>query len=239
MKLLRLIGILCASFLLMNACKKSNSDSLFLLGNEDNYVSVDEVDPKEYREIWLSEHSGFDTTMMYAGCFPPDITGKYFIDGVVSWGNEVIVSGDDSLGMDYSDPWIKNKMITITITNQRNSVASLDVEISTNSSPLKEHFDEVYINGDASTGSFVLYYNSTSSQGDGTAYHNGNIIKGVLVPANSNPSYPNGGIAKIEKWYVIKKVDCSIQDTPYYQEGGQRVYIDKKPNGGFAERIVE
>ena len=177
--------------------------------------------------------------MMYAGFFPPDITGKYFIDGVVSWGNEVIVSGDDSLGMDYSDPWIKNKMITITITNQRNSVASLDVEISTNSSPMKEHFDEVYINGDASTGSFVLYYNSTSSQGDGTAYHNGNIIKGVLVPANSNPSYPNGGIAKIEKWYVIKKVDCSIQDTPYYQEGGQRVYIDKKPNGGFAERIVE
>ena len=239
MKLLRLIGILCASFLLMNACKKSNSDSLFLLGNEDNYVSVDEVYPKEYREIWLSEHSGFDTTMMYAGFFPPDITGKSFIDGVVSWGNEVIVSGDDSLGMDYSDPWIKNKMITITITNQRNSVASLDVEISTNSSPMKEHFDEVYINGDASTGSFVLYYNSTSSQGDGTAYHNGNIIKGVLVPANSNPSYPNGGIAKIEKWYVIKKVDCSIQDTPYYQEGGQRVYIDKKPNGGFAERIVE
>ena len=52
MKLLRLIGILCASFLLMNACKKSNSDSLFLLGNEDNYVSVDEVYPKEYREIW-------------------------------------------------------------------------------------------------------------------------------------------------------------------------------------------
>ena len=239
MKLLRLIGILCASFLLMNACKKSNSDSLFLLGNEDNYVSVDEVYPKEYREIWLSEHSGFDTTMMYAGFFPPDITGKYFIDCIVSWGNEVNVFGDYSLEMDYSDPWIKNKMITITITNQRNSVASLDVEISTNSSPMKEHFDEVYINGDASTGSFVLYYNSTSSQGDGTAYHNGNIIKGVLVPANSNPSYPNGGIAKIEKWYVIKKVDCSIQDTPYYQEGGQRVYIDKKPNGGFAERIVE
>ena len=239
MKLLRLIGILCASFLLMNACKKSNSDSLFLLGNEDNYVSVDEVYPKEYREIWLSEHSGFDTTMMYAGFFPPDITGKYFIDGIVSWGNEVNVFGDYSLEMDYSDPWIKNKMITITITNQRNSVASLDVEISTNSSPMKEHFDEVYINGDASTGSFVLYYNSTSSQGDGTAYHNGNIIKGVLVPANSNPSYPNGGIAKIEKWYVIKKVDCSIQDTPYYQEGGQRVYIDKKPNAGFAERIVE
>ena len=130
-------------------------------------------------------------------------------------------------------------MITITITNQRNSVASLDVEISTNSSPMKEHFDEVYINGDASTGSFVLYYNSTSLQGDGTAYQFGNIIKGVLVPANSNYSYPNGGIEKIEKWYVIKKVDCSSQGMPYYQEGGQRVYIDKKPNGGFAERIVE
>ena len=248
MKLLRLIGILCASFLLMNACKKSNSDSLFLLGNEDNYVSVDEVYPKEYREIWPSEpfgfdttmmYDGFDTTMMYDGFFPPDITGKYFIDGIVSWGNEVNVFGDYSLEMDYSDPWIKNKMITITITNQRNSVASLDVEISTNSSSMKEHFDEVYINGDASTGSFVLYYNSSSSQGDGTAYHYGNIIKGVLVPANSNPSYPNGGIAKIEKWYVIKKVDCSIQGMPYCQEGGQRVYIDKKPNGGFAERIVE
>lgn len=239
MKLLRLIGILCSSFLLMNACKKSNSDSLFLLGNEDNYVSVDEVYPKEYREIWLSEPFGFDTTMMYDGFFPPDITGKYFIDGIVGGGNEVIVSGDNSSEIDYSDPWIKNKMITITITNQRNSVASLDVEISTNSSPMKEHFDEVYINGDASTGSFVLYYNSTSSQGDGTTYHHGNIIKGVLVPANSNRSYPNGGIAKIEKWYVIKKVDCSSQGMPYYQEGGQRVYIDKKPNGGFAERIVE
>lgn len=239
MKLLRLIGILCASFLLMNACKKSNSDSLFLLGNEDNYVSVDEVYPKEYREIWPSEHPGFDTTMMYDGFFPPDITGKYFIDGIVSWGNEVTVFGDYSLEMDYSDPWINNKMITITITNQRNSVASLDVEISTNSSPMKEHFDEVYINGDASTGSFVLYYNSTSSQGDGTTYQYGNIIKGVLVPANSNPSYPNGGIEKIEKWYVIKKVDCSSQGNPYYQEGGQRVYIDKKSNGGFAERIVE
>ena len=104
---------------------------------------------------------------------------------------------------------------------------------------MKEHFDEVYINGDASTGSFVLYYNSTSLQGDGTAYQSGNIIKGVLVPANSNSSYPNGGIEKIEKWYVIKKVDCSIQGMPYCQEGGQRVYIDKKPNGGFAERIVE
>ena len=239
MKLLRLIGILCASFLLMNACKKSNSDSLFLLGNEDNYVSVDEVYPKEYREIWLSEPFGFDTTMMYDGFFPPDITGKYFIDGIVGGGNEVIVSGDNSSEIDYSDPWINNKMITITITNQRNSVASLDVEISTNSSPMKEHFDEVYINGDASTGSFVLYYNSTSLQGDGTAYQSGNIIKGVLVPANSNSSYPNGGIAKIEKWYVIKKVDCSIQGMPYCQEGGQRVYIDKKPNGGFAERIVE
>ena len=239
MKLLRLIGILCASFLLMNACKKSNSDSLFLLGNEDNYVSVDEVYPKEYREIWLSEPFGFDTTMMYDGFFPPDITGKYFIDGIVGGGNEVIVSGDNSSEIDYSDPWINNKMITITITNQRNSVASLDVEISTNSSSMKEHFDEVYINGDASTGSFVLYYNSTSLQGDGTAYQSGNIIKGVLVPANSNSSYPNGGIEKIEKWYVIKKVDCSIQDTPYYQEGGQRVYIDKKSNGGFAERIVE
>lgn len=239
MKLLRLIGILCASFLLMNACKKSNSDSLFLLGNEDNYVSVDEVYPKEYREIWLSEPFGFDTTMMYDGFFPPDITGKYFIDGIVGGGNEVIVSGDNSSEIDYSDPWINNKMITITITNQRNSVASLDVEISTNSSPMKEHFDEVYINGDASTGSFVLYYNSTSLQGDGTAYQSGNIIKGVLVPANSNSSYPNGGIEKIEKWYVIKKVDCSIQDKPYYQEGGQRVYIDKKPDGGFAERIVE
>ena len=177
--------------------------------------------------------------MMYDGFFPPDITGKYFIDGIVGGGNEVIVSGDNSSEIDYSDPWINNKMITITITNQRNSVASLDVEISTNSSPMKEHFDEVYINGDASTGSFVLYYNSTSSQGDGTAYHYGNIIKGVLVPANSNPSYPNGGIAKIEKWHVIKKVDCSIQGMPYCQEGGQRVYIDKKPNGGFAERIVE
>lgn len=239
MKLLRLIGILCASFLLMNACKKSNSDSLFLLGNEDNYVSVDEVYPKEYREIWLSEPFGFDTTMMYDGFFPPDITGKYFIDGIVGGGNEVIVSGDNSSEIDYSDPWINNKMITITITNQRNSVASLDVEISTNSSPMKEHFDEVYINGDASTGSFVLYYNSTSLQGDGTAYQSGNIIKGVLVPANSNSSYPNGGIEKIEKWYVIKKVDCSIQGMPYCQEGGQRVYIDKKPNGGFAERIVE
>ena len=239
MKLLRLIGILCASFLLMNACKKSNSDSLFLLGNEDNYVSVDEVYPKEYREIWLSEPFGFDTTMMYDGFFPPDITGKYFIDGIVGGGNEVIVSGDNSSEIDYSDPWINNKMITITITNQRNSVASLDVEISTNSSPMKEHFDEVYINGDASTGSFVLYYNSTSLQGDGTAYQSGNIIKGVLVPANSNSSYPNGCIEKIEKWYVIKKVDCSIQGMPYCQEGGQRVYIDKKPNGGFAERIVE
>lgn len=239
MKLLRLIGILCASFLLMNACKKSNSDSLFLLGNEDNYVSVDEVYPKEYREIWSSEPFGFDTTMMYDGFFPPDITGKYFIDGIVGGGNEVIVSGDNSSEIDYSDPWINNKMITITITNQRNSVASLDVEISTNSSPMKEHFDEVYINGDASTGSFVLYYNSTSLQGDGTAYQSGNIIKGVLVPANSNSSYPNGGIEKIEKWYVIKKVDCSIQGMPYCQEGGQRVYIDKKPNGGFAERIVE
>ena len=239
MKLLRLIGILCASFLLMNACKKSNSDSLFLLGNEDNYVSVDEVYPKEYREIWLSEPFGFDTTMMYDGFFPPDITGKYFIDGIVGGGNEVIVSGDNSSEIDYSDPWINNKMITITITNQRNSVASLDVEISTNSSPMKEHFDEVYINGDASTGSFVLYYNSTSLQGDGTAYQSGNIIKGVLVPANSNSSYPNGGIEKIEKWYVIKKVDCSIQGMPYCQEGGQRVYIDKKPNGGFAERIVK
>ena len=239
MKLLRLIGILCASFLLMNACKKSNSDSLFLLGNEDNYVSVDEVYPKEYREIWLSEPFGFDTTMMYDGFFPPDITGKYFIDGIVGGGNEVIVSGDNSSEIDYSDPWINNKMITITITNQRNSVASLDVEISTNSSSMKEHFDEVYINGDASTGSFVLYYNSTSLQGDGTAYQSGNIIKGVLVPANSNSSYPNGGIEKIEKWYVIKKVDCSIQGMPYCQEGGQRVYIDKKPNGGFAERIVE
>lgn len=239
MKLLRLIGILCASFLLMNACKKSNSDSLFLLGNEDNYVSVDEVYPKEYREIWLSEPFGFDTTMMYDGFFPPDITGKYFIDGIVGGGNEVIVSGDNSSEIDYSDPWINNKMITITITNQRNSVASLDVEISTNSSPMKEHFDEVYINGDASTGSFVLYYNSTSLQGDGTAYQSGNIIKGVLVPANPNRSYPNGGIAKIEKWHVIKKVDCSIQGMPYCQEGGQRVYIDKKPNGGFAERIVE
>ena len=239
MKLLRLIGILCASFLLMNACKKSNSDSLFLLGNEDNYVSVDEVYPKEYREIWLSEPFGFDTTMMYDGFFPPDITGKYFIDGIVGGGNEVIVFGDNSSEIDYSDPWINNKMITITITNQRNSVASLDVEISTNSSPMKEHFDEVYINGDASTGSFVLYYNSTSLQGDGTAYQSGNIIKGVLVPANSNSSYPNGGIEKIEKWYVIKKVDCSIQGMPYCQEGGQRVYIDKKPNGGFAERIVK
>ena len=39
--------------------------------------------------------------------------------------------------------------------------------------------------------------------------------------------------------FVIKKVDCSSQGMPYYQEGGQRVYIDKKPNGGFAERIVE
>ena len=239
MKLLRLIGIICAYFLLMNACKKSNSDSLFLLGNEDNYVSVDEVYPKEYREIWSSEPFGFDTTMMYDGFFPPDITGKYFIDGIVGGGNEVIVSGDNSSEIDYSDPWINNKMITITITNQRNSVASLDVEISTNSSPMKEHFDEVYINGDASTGSFVLYYNSTSLQGDGTAYQSGNIIKGVLVPANSNSSYPNGGIEKIEKWYVIKKVDCSIQGMPYCQEGGQRVYIDKKPNGGFAERIVE
>lgn len=237
MKLLRFLGIICASFLLMNACKKSNSDSLFPLGNEDRYLSVDEVYPKEYREIWLSE-TDFDTTMMYDGFFPPDINGKYRIDGIVSWGNEVNVFGDYPLGMDYSDPWIKNKMITITISNQRNSVASLDVEISTNNSSMKEHFDEVFINGDATTGGFVLYYNSSSLQGDGSAYHYGNIIKGVLVPANTDPSYPNGGIAKIEKWHVIKKVDC-LPGIPYCQEGGQRVYIDKKPNGGFAERIVE
>ncbi|MGN0033701.1 MAG: hypothetical protein ACI358_08020 [Candidatus Limimorpha sp.] len=241
MRKIMLLGVFCAALLLLNACKKVNSNALFVLGNESYFKSVDEVYPKEYRDVWITENSGFDTTMMYDGFFPPDLSGKYFIDGVLTWGDEKIVQGSNTIDMDYSDPWLKYKQIYISIYNQKNSVASMDIETSTVSSSIfeKQHVDSVFISGDGRTGDFVLYFNSSSTQGDGTEYAFGNILKGTLIPADSLSAYPNGGISRIEKWYVIKNSYSLIPNIPYVKDGGQRLYIDKKPNGGFAERIVE
>lgn len=232
-------GLICLVLLIATisflGCKKSNHDTIVPLGNESYMKSIDRIYPKKYRDLWPQIAPGHETPV-YDGILPPDITGEYLINGRFGGGNEWIYAGGDEKPYPYDDDYtVQNKYIYINIKDQKNGIARVLYSIYNNPDGVKPRYvtDTAYIFGDGNTGDFTLCFNVVEVPGDtGVEYYYGDFITGTLRQPDGN--HPEGGIADIKRWSVIKgRKDVEGVDY-YWLVDGQRFYYDAD---GFAERV--
>lgn len=234
-------GLLCLVLLIVTlsffGCKKVNHDTIVALGSESYMKTIDRIYPKHYRDLWSQLAPSYDFPV-HDGLFPPDITGEYLINGKFGGGNEWIsVYGVDKPYPYDDDNTVQNKFIYISIKDQKNGIArvlySMFNDIASNSYKPRYVADTAYIYGDGATGEFTLCFDIREPSGDsGVEYYYGNFITGTLCQPDEN--HPEGGIANIRRWSLIKGRK-DVEGIDYYLlVDGQRFYYDKD---GVADRV--
>lgn len=213
--------VIAITALLFVSCKKSNHDTLVALGDERYMKSVNEVYPQQYRDAWstLAPPASFgDETydVIYDGIFPPDITGKYKMEGRFVNGNDSTINnaGVHSPVLHYP----QEQDVALKVISQQNGIARLEIVEAYPNMPTPSIFniDTAYVYGNGADGTFTLVFNVHDTQLGVDDFY-GMIITGTLSD--------DGGISNINKWKLFKK------GSSHFVNGGQHCYFDD-----YAER---
>lgn len=221
----RYIAIISAVFIIaalfFAGCKKSNHDTIVALGDERYMKSVDEVYPKKYRNVWntLAPPAALgDETydVIYDGIFPPDITGKYKMEGRFANGNDSTITNTGAHIPVIQYP--PSQDAALKVISQQNGIAKLELVETYPNMPNSSvfHVDTAYVYGSGADSTFTLVFDIHDTMlGANDIY--GMIITGRLTK--------DGGISNINKWKLFKK------GTSRFVAGGQHYYFDN-----YAER---
>lgn len=205
------------------ACSKINHDTLVLVGDESYLKSVDEIYPEHYREEWPAlapgyyqyDDNGVMTPPIDEGLFPPDMNGDYKIDFKYITGTFEVIYNGGLIPIPGSD-----RIISLSISNQKNSIAKLDFKLNNKSYPI----DNLYIYGNAdeeddTKGSFTLCFDYSEEYGEigGVSMMNyyGCVITGSVA---------DGAIYDSRCWIVIKNRYPTAETNYSYVIGGQQFF---------------
>lgn len=214
--------------LVLFGCSKSSHDTIIHLGDEHYKSPVDDIYPKNYRDLWKTLAPSCDNTV-YDGIFPPDITGLYEMEGTYRGGNEEIYQGGEYVSLVTSGTmsYYGTKYLYLLVEEQVNGVAKLRFK-TRYKTPLNPPYnyddwneiDSVYIWGDGENGCFTMCFECGIKMGS-KYYTNGFIINGKKMIRDG---VDTDTISNIEFWSVIKGRDPDSDQEGIMKVGGQCLY---------------
>lgn len=226
------------SLLLFFGCKKSNHDTLVLLGEESYMKTIDEIYPLEYRLQWPTiDQSGYYSVSgdvlqppLNEGVFPPNLMGEFLIEGVRTGGNELYHNGYTDVPL-YSVTQVDEMNISLKILEQRNGLAKISINEYNDHGENTINTDEVFLYGNGATGEFTLFFDATLPMNNVLTEYYAFIVSGVFT-YHIDQSDTIYGMSDVRCWHLVKEKQGT--SPIYVNVGGQRVYKDKDD---FAIRV--
>lgn len=226
--IVKYITIFSIMLLVLFGCSKSSHDTIIHLGDEHYKSPVDDIYPKNYRDLWKTLAPTCSGTV-YDGIFPPDITGLYEMEGIYQGGNEEIYQGDGYVNLVTNETmsYYGKKYLYLLIEEQKNGIAKLKFKTKFKT-PLNPPYnyddwyeiDTAYIWGNGENGCFTMCFECVIRQGS-KSYNNGFVINGTQKMGND---VATDTINNMEFWTVIKGRDPDSDQPGIMKVGGQCLY---------------